>query len=259
MARTPFVAGNWKMNLTPAAGVELISSFKDSIPAGVDVAVFPSYLSISAAVATGVPTGAQDCFWMPSGAFTSRVSVGQLADAGVKYCLIGHSETRGKFGKLEVPASTVGFFGETDETINLKIKALVGAGITPVLCCGETLHERNAGETDGVIEVQVKCALIDLTPAELSSLVVAYEPVWAIGTGETCDASEAQRVCKHVRSVLAEMFGTEFADTIRVLYGGSVKASNAAELFGQPDIDGGLVGGASLVGSEFAAVIAAAV
>ena len=258
MARRPFVAGNWKMNLNAAAGRDLINGFKSAVTDAVDVAVFPSYLSIAGVLESGVAVGAQDCFWMPGGAFTSRVSVQQLVDAGVKYCLIGHSETRGKFGKLEVPKSTLPYFAETDETINLKIRALVEGGVAPVLCVGETLEERKHGETDAAIEVQVKCGLVGLYANELSQLVVAYEPVWAIGTGETCDADEAQRVCKHVRAVLAEMFGTEFADGVRVLYGGSVKAANAAELFGQPDIDGGLVGGASLVAEEFAAIISAA-
>jgi triosephosphate isomerase len=181
-----------------------------------------------------------------------------LKAAGCDYCIVGHSETRGKFGKLEVPAETVCHFGETDHTVNLKIGSLLAQGIRPILCVGETQPERDALMTDAIITTQLQKALEGYEPDELADLVVAYEPVWAIGTGNVCDTGEAERVCGLIRSILAEFIGEEGAGTTRVLYGGSVKAVNAQELFRQANIDGGLVGGASLDPREFAAIVAAA-
>ena len=198
---------------------------------------------------------AQDVFWLDSGAFTGQVSASMLADAGVRMCLVGHSETRGRFGKLDVPESTLGYFAETDETVNLKIKALLKHRVTPILCVGETLEEREAERTDAVIQAQIRGALAGVS--EFANGVVAYEPVWAIGTGKTCDAAEASRVCGVVRAAVREMLGGQ-ADSVRVLYGGSVKAANAKELFGMADIDGGLVGGASLQAEEFCRIVSLA-
>jgi triosephosphate isomerase len=180
-----------------------------------------------------------------------------LKDAGVTYCLVGHSEKRGRFGKLEVPESTLSYFAETDETVNLKIGALLYCSITPILCIGETLQEREEGRTDEVIKTQLLAALKGYEDAELMDIVVAYEPVWAIGTGKTCDTPEAQRVCAMIRGVLRAIC-PELGERVRVLYGGSVKASNAKELFAQEDIDGGLVGGASLEANEFREIILSA-
>jgi triosephosphate isomerase len=259
--RAKLVVGNWKMNLTRPEAASCVESLVRQIEHSdsVEVGVCPSYLSIPvvASLLQGkkIFLGAQDVFWAESGAFTGRVSPGMLKEAGVQLCVVGHSEPRGRFGKLDVPESTVGFFAETDETVNLKTKALLYHGITPVLCVGETLSEREAGQTDEVIQKQLDGGLAGIDASEFETGVVAYEPVWAIGTGKTCDTAEASRVCGMIRTHLAKLFGAETADQIRVLYGGSVKGSNAKELFHAPDIDGGLVGGASLKPEEFLEVV----
>ena len=258
--RRKLVVGNWKMNLTRDGAATLVGALQENfVDSDVEVGVCPSYLNIGLVRRllenSPILLGAQDCFWVDKGAFTGRVSAMMLADAGIRLCLVGHSETRGRFGVLEVPVSTIGSFAETDETVNLKIKALLRHGVTPVLCVGETLEEREAERTDAVIASQIRGALEGIS--DFAGGVVAYEPVWAIGTGKTCDSPEASRVCGVVRASLREVLGTQ-ADAIRVLYGGSVKASNAKELFAQPDIDGGLVGGASLQADEFSRIVAAA-
>ncbi len=262
--RNKLVVGNWKMNLTRSEATALAEALKQAMePAGsVEVALCPAYLSIESTACavrnTSIQIGAQDVFWAASGAFTGSVSAGMLKDLGCQFCIVGHSETRGRFGKLEVPQTTLGYFSETDETVNLKIKALLFQSIHPILCVGETLSERTAGKTDEVIRTQLAGAFDGIDGAEFLTGVVAYEPVWAIGTGQTCDSAEASRVCGVIRSALAEILGDQAAQAVRVLYGGSVKSSNSAELFGKPDIDGGLVGGASLVGEEFAKIIKSA-
>jgi triosephosphate isomerase (TIM) len=252
------------MNKTAAEAAGCIEAFIRivAVRSDVDIVVCPPYLSLYKAREllrnSHVKVGAQDVFWQESGAFTGKVSAPMLYDAGVSFCIVGHSETRGRFGKVEVPESTLGFFSETDETVNLKIKALLYHSIVPILCVGETEAERNAGRTDEVIASQLKGALDGLVPEELYGFVVAYEPVWAIGTGNTCDAAEAERVCAMIRSEVGATTDAEIADQIRVLYGGSVKASNAKELFSQPNIDGGLVGGASLDPQEFCQIVKSA-
>jgi triosephosphate isomerase len=262
--RRKLVAGNWKMNLTTKEATSTVESFlrEVSLHEGLDVAICPSYLCIPKLAellkGTAVSLGAQDVFWKDAGAFTGRVSPAMLAEFGVAYCIVGHSETRGRFGKLEVPESTLGYFAETDETVNLKIRSLLYHGIAPILCVGETLAEREAGATDSVIQSQLTGALAGLDAVELGSLVVAYEPVWAIGTGKTCETAEAERVCAMIRRAVAASHGAPLADGMRVQYGGSVKASNARELFSQPNIDGGLVGGASLSPEEFCEIVHAA-
>ena len=251
------------MNLLRRDGLALTEALLPLLETStsVEVGLAPNYLSIPAIVDatenSAVGVAAQNVFWKESGAFTGFVSPAFLKDAGVKYVIIGHSETRGRFGKLEVPESTIGFFAETDETVNLKIKAILPHGLVPILCVGENLAEREANETDSIIRGQLDGALADLIADDIATLVLAYEPVWAIGTGKTCDTPEAERVCGMIRSHLAHRFGS-VAEAIRIQYGGSVKASNAAELFAQPNIDGGLVGGASLNAEEFAAIIKAA-
>lgn len=262
--RSPLVAGNWKMNLTSAEGEALVNEIVHL--AGeqfdVDVVVCPPFLAIPKVAdvcrRSRVKLGAQDCFWKDSGAFTGQVSPTQLAEFHVDYCIVGHSETRGRFGQLEIPESATSLFAESDETVNLKIKALFFHGITPILCVGETLAERESGQTDPVIAAQLKGALEGIDASELFGLVVAYEPVWAIGTGRTCDATEANRVCSFIRSEIEGIADAEVAQSVRILYGGSVKPENAAELFAQPDIDGGLVGGASLKAAGFLEIIRAA-
>lgn len=262
--RNKLVAGNWKMNMTSPEAAATVEAFVSTVELHpeVDVAICPPFTAIPKVHAllakTRVAIGAQDCFWKEEGAFTGQISPKMLQAEGVTMCIVGHSETRGKFGKLEIPESTLGFFAETDETINLKMRALLFHSITPILCVGETLAERKAGATDRVVSVQLDGALSGFVPDELENLVVAYEPVWAIGTGEVCESGEANRVCAMIRGWLNGRLGEAMASTCRVLYGGSVKPGNARELFHQPSIDGGLVGGASLHPVEFAAVVAAA-
>lgn len=262
--RSPLVAGNWKMNLTSAEGEALVNEILHLAAETfeVDVVVCPPFLSIPKIAdvcrRSRVKLGAQNCFWLDKGAFTGQVSPTQLAEYHVDFCIVGHSETRGRFGKLDIPESTVGLFAETDESINLKLKSLFFQGITPILCVGETLEEREAGSTDAVIEAQLKGALAGIESAEMYGLVVAYEPVWAIGTGKVCDSAEAERVCSVVRGCLGTIADQETAENVRILYGGSVKPDNAVEIFGMPNIDGGLVGGASLNSKDFYEIIVAA-
>lgn len=262
--RAKLVVGNWKMNLTSMEAAALVEAFIKNIENlwEVDVVVCPPLLSIprvrDIVKDSQVKLGAQDCFWEDSGAFTGKTSPKMLSEFGCDYCIVGHSETRGRFGKLEVPESMIGHFSENDETVNLKIKALIYYSINPILCVGETLAEREAESTDDVIESQLRGALQGLDPAEMYSFVVAYEPVWAIGTGNVCDNAEAERVCGMIRSVIGCIADTEVADHVRVLYGGSVKPENAKEIFKQPNIDGGLVGGASLNANGFARIVLSA-
>ncbi len=262
--RRKLVAGNWKMHMTAVEAAAVVESFVSEVDLrdDVDVVLCPSYLSIPKVTEltsnTNVKVGAQDVFWMPKGAFTGQVSAGMIQAAGCEYCVVGHSETRGRFGKLEIPAETLCHFGDNDHTVSLKIGALLEQGIRPILCVGETQSERDASMTDAVITTQLERALSGHVKEELANLVVAYEPVWAIGTGNVCDTPEAERVCAMVRAIVGEIVGDEIANGIRVLYGGSVKSSSAKELFSQPNIDGGLVGGASLDPKEFAAIVASA-
>lgn len=262
--RTKLVVGNWKMHFTAAEAGAAVGTFLKHVDAkpSVDVVVCPPYISISTVRDlvrdTHVKVGAQDVFWAEQGAFTGKVSAKMLFDAGASYCIVGHSESRGRFGNLETPESTLGYFAETDETVNLKLKALLFHSINPILCVGETPEERGAGRTDEVILGQLSRALDGVEPAELYFLCVAYEPVWAIGTGNTCDADEANRVAKMIRFGLAGLLDDDVAQEIRVLYGGSVKSSNSQEIFHQIEIDGGLVGGASLDPLEFSRIVMSA-
>jgi triosephosphate isomerase len=262
--RRKLVVGNWKMNFTLAEAKACIQAFSKAIApyTSVQVGIAPTNLVLSAlkqeAGETGIMIGGQDVFWRDKGAFTGRVSAPQLKDAGAEFCIIGHSETRGRFGVLDVLASTVPHFSETDLTVNLKLKALLYAGLVPIVCVGETHAEREAGETEAVISRQLAGALEGLDVVELNEIVVAYEPVWAIGTGNVCDAEEANRVCGMLRAELARQLDTELAERTRILYGGSVKSSNAKALFSHEHVDGGLVGGASLDAHEFAQIVLAA-
>jgi triosephosphate isomerase len=182
-----------------------------------------------------------------------------LVDVGCKWVIVGHSETRGRFGTVDDELGKVlSYFGERDETVNLKARAAFAAGLTPIIACGELLAEREAGKTDAVIVEQMKTDLAGLTREQAAKMVIAYEPVWAIGTGQVCDADEADRVCGVIRRVVADMYGQEIADGVRIQYGGSVKPDNAHELLHKPNIDGALVGGASLKASDFAAIVKAA-
>lgn len=259
--RRKLVAGNWKMNMTIAEGCASVEAFIESVELRhmVDVVICPPMTALHSVFQlvrrSHVEVGAQDVFWVEKGAFTGQISATQIAEAGARYCIVGHSETRGKFGKLEVTPETLPYFAETDHTVNLKIRTLIYHDIAPILCVGETLAEREAGKTDEIVRGQLIGALEGIEPAELMKLSVAYEPVWAIGTGQTCDAAEADRVCGMIRAQLNDLLGDEIADGNRVLYGGSVKATNSKELFHQPNIDGGLVGGASLDPHEFSEIV----
>ena len=263
MSRTPLVAGNWKMNQNQSTGLALINAFvqKVDMKQDVDVAICPPFTLLAklreALNSTHIQLGAQDVFWADHGAFTGLISAPMLTEFCVSFCIVGHSETRGRFGKLEVEEDTIGYFAETNKTVNLKIKSLLYHGINPILCVGETLAEREAGNTESAIKTQLDEGLAGIDGAELHTLVIAYEPVWAIGTGKTCASDEAERICGFIRDWVAKNYPEDdLANDVRVLYGGSVKAANSKELFSQPNIDGGLVGGASLDPAEFAAIVA---
>ncbi len=249
--RTKIIAGNWKMNMTGAAALDLIKAVKREVADvdKVDVVVCPPFTELKAAAAacagSNVRLGAQNVHWEAAGAFTGEISAAMLRSAGVQYVIIGHSERRQ-------------YFGETDETVNKRTKAALAAGLTPIVCVGETLEERDAGRMQDVVMRQTKTGL-DGLGAELSKVVIAYEPVWAIGTGRTATPGQAQEVHALIRRTLAEMSDGDVANSIRLQYGGSMKPDNAKELLAQPDIDGGLIGGAALKAEAFAAIVKAGV
>ena len=251
MSRVPFVCGNWKLNKTVAEAVALAKGVAAGAArvSGVDVGVAPVATALHpvarALADSGVLLGGQNCYHEPSGAFTGEISPQFFKDVGCRFVIAGHSERRQ-------------YFGETDEGVNLKVKAILAEGLLPIVCVGETKEQREAGQTLEVVGTQVRGALADLSAEQIGSLVVAYEPVWAIGTGLTATTAQAQEVHADVRGLLRELAG-EQADRVRIQYGGSVKPGNAKELLSQPDIDGALVGGASLKADDFAAIIAAAV
>ena len=250
-ARTPFVAGNWKMHKLRSearAFAEALAARIDELDE-VDLAVAPSFTCLSEVADVLAPLGVgvlgQNAHAAPIGAFTGEVSMAMLVDAGATGVLLGHSERRQ-------------YFGEDDEALSDKVPAALAAGLEPILCVGETGPERESGETERRLTVQVTRALANIGTVQLPGLTVAYEPVWAIGTGLTATPEIAQAAHAHVRSVLADLHGDEAAQGVRILYGGSMKPGNAAELLAQPDIDGGLIGGAALVVDDFVAIAAAA-
>ncbi len=252
------------MNMSPAEAASLTQSLLAAqMPFDhVEVGICPTFLCIPKVVELAASSklwvGGQDCFWAPKGAFTGHISAQMLQECGVAACIVGHSETRGRFGKLEIDPESVSLFAESNFTINLKIKALLELKLIPILCVGETLQERQSGFTDEVIEAQLSECLAGIGGSEFHEGVVAYEPVWAIGTGEVCETEEASRVCGVVRATLGKLLSPEAASHVRVLYGGSVKSGNSGALFAAADIDGGLVGGASLVADEFVRIITSA-
>jgi len=247
MPRKTLIAGNWKMNKTVAEALELIDGLKTGVAEmdAVEVLVCPPFTCLAAVVeatkGTPIMVGAQNVHWAESGAFTAEISAAMLTEISVTHAIIGHSERRQ-------------YFAETDETVSMRLKAALAAGLTPVVCFGETLEQRQAGETEAVVGTQVKGALAGIASEQMEKTVLAYEPVWAIGTGMTATPEQAQDVHAFVRGILSTAYG-DLADDIQILYGGSVKAANAAELMGQPDIDGGLVGGASLGADDFLGII----
>lgn len=245
--RRPIIAGNWKMHKTISETAGLI---KDLAPlvggAAAEVVVCPPFTALATArdavAGTAIGLGAQDMHWEKQGAYTGEVSALMLRDAGCGYVIIGHSERRQ-------------YFAETDETVNKKLHAAFTGGLVPIVCVGETLAEREAGATERVVDRQIRQGLAGLTAEQAAALVVAYEPVWAIGTGRTASAEDANAVCAFIRRLAAELFGEAAADAMRIQYGGSVKAENIAELMGKTDIDGALVGGASLDAATFAKIV----
>jgi triosephosphate isomerase (TIM) len=244
--RTPVMAGNWKMYKTARQAAETIRSLAEAVKGvpRVEVVICPPFTALSAAVdaAKGSPVaiGAQDCYWEKEGAFTGEVAVPMIADLGCSHCIVGHSERRQ-------------FFGETDATVDKKVEAVLAHGLTCIACVGETLQEREAGQTFAVLERQVRNGLA----RHLASprLIVAYEPVWAIGTGKTATPAQAQEAHAFIRQVAAQASSAAAAQAARILYGGSVKPDNVAQLMAQPDVDGGLVGGASLDAASFAKIV----
>ncbi len=238
MARKKIIAGNWKMNKTPSEAVELVNLLKDLVKNDdVDVVYCVPAIDIvpvvEATKGTNVAVGAENMYFEESGAYTGEISAAMLVDAGVKYVIIGHSERRD-------------YFKEDDVLLNKKVKKAFEAGITPILCCGESLEQRELGVTMDWIRLQIKSDLAGITADQVKSMVIAYEPIWAIGTGKTATSDQAQEVCKGIRDLIAEIYDTDTAEAVRIQYGGSMNAGNAAELLAKPDIDGGLIGGASL-------------
>lgn len=238
MARRKIVAGNWKMNMTPSQATALCAELKDLVKSDdVDVVYCVPAIDIvpvvEAVKGTNVKVGAENMYFEEKGAYTGETSAAMLLDAGVKYVIIGHSERRD-------------YFKEDDALLNKKVKKAFESGLTPILCCGETLEQREMGVTMDWIRLQIKSDLAGITADQVKNMVIAYEPIWAIGTGKTATTEQAEAVCKGIRECVKEMYDAPTAEAVRIQYGGSVNAKNAAELFAQPDIDGGLVGGASL-------------
>ena len=245
--RKAIIAGNWKMNKNRKEAAELINALKPIAAdktCGVIICVPFTNLetALSLTEGTNIEVGAENVHFEKSGAFTGEISADMLTEMGVKYVIVGHSERRQ-------------YFGETDETVNKRTTAAIEAGMTVILCVGETLAERELGITEEVVAKQVKVALHGLTADQVKNIVIAYEPVWAIGTGKTATAEQAQEIHAFIRSLIAEKYGKEIADNCSILYGGSCKPSNAKELFANPDVDGGLIGGAALKVSDFKGII----
>ena len=238
MARKKIIAGNWKMNMTPSEAVELVNTLKSLVVTEEADVVFcvPAIDIIpvvEAAKGSNIQVGAENMYFEEKGAYTGEISPNMLTDAGVKYVVLGHSERRE-------------YFAETNETVNKKMLKAFEHGLTPIMCCGETLEQREQGVTMDFIRQQVKVGFQNVTADQAKTSVNAYEPIWAIGTGKTATTEQAQEVCKAIRECIAEVYDEATAEAIRIQYGGSVNAATAPELFAQPDIDGGLVGGASL-------------
>ena len=248
--RRAVIAGNWKMNKTPAETAALINEMKPLVKdADCDVVLCVPFVDIATAVeaakGSNIKIGAENCHWEKSGAYTGEVSADMLVASGVDYVITGHSERRT-------------YFGDTDVTVNKRTLAAVNAGLTAIVCVGEYLEQREQGVTAELVAMQVKIALQGITSEQLDKIIIAYEPVWAIGTGKTATADQAQEVCAVIRKTLAEIYCEKCAERVTVQYGGSMNAGNADELVSKPDVDGGLIGGASLKANDFAAIVKAA-
>ena len=248
--RKAIIAGNWKMNKTPSEAKELLTAIIPAVKdADCEVIACVPYVDLSVALevtkGTNVKIGAENCHFEKSGAFTGEISADMLAEMGVEYVVLGHSERRQ-------------YFGETDETVNKRLKAALGAGLKPILCVGEMLADRENGITAELVAMQTKIALKGVSADEMKNIIIAYEPVWAIGTGKTATAEQANEVCALIRATLASLYGEAVAEATTIQYGGSMNAKNAEELLAQPDVDGGLIGGASLKAPDFATIVKAA-
>lgn len=246
MSRKKIIAGNWKMNMTPSEAVTLIETLKplvnnDAVDVVFCVPAINIIPAMEAAKGTNIHIGAENMYFEEKGAYTGEISPDMLVDAGVKYVIIGHSERRE-------------YFAETDETVNRKVLKAFEHGLTPIICCGESLIQREQGITIDWIRQQIKIAFLNVTAEQAKSAVIAYEPIWAIGTGKVATTGQAQEVCAAIRQCIGEIYDDATASAIRIQYGGSVSAASAPELFEQPDIDGGLVGGASLK-PDFGAIV----
>lgn len=248
--RKAVIAGNWKMNKTPSEAKELLTAIVPAVKdADCEVIACVPYVDLSVALevtkGTNVKIGAENCHWAEKGAFTGEISTGMLKEMGVEYVVLGHSERRQ-------------YFGETDETVNKRTKSALAAGLKPIVCVGELLWERECDITEEVIARQIKLDLFDVTEEEVLNTIIAYEPVWAIGTGKTATAEQAEEVCGFIRATLAKLYSQDVADAVTIQYGGSMNDGNADELLSKKDVDGGLIGGASLVAEKFAAIVKAA-
>ncbi|MCL2672255.1 MAG: triose-phosphate isomerase [Clostridiales bacterium] len=245
--RTPIIAGNWKMNMTLAEAVALVRELKPLVAdAKCQVVVCPPYICLHAVAeeikGTNIALGAQNIHWADKGAFTGEISAPMLKAIGVQYAIIGHSERRQ-------------YFGETDERVRDRAANALAHGIIPIICVGESLEQRENGVTDAVVTVQTVAALKDFSPADVEKVVIAYEPIWAIGTGKTATNAEANETIGVVRNAIAGVYGKELANKVRIQYGGSMNAKNASALMAMPEIDGGLIGGASLKAEDFSKVV----
>ena len=248
--RKAIIAGNWKMNKTPSEAKTLLEAVVPAVKdADCEVIACVPFVDLSVALETtkgsNVKIGAENCHWAESGAFTGEISADMLAEMGVEYVVLGHSERRQ-------------YFAETDETVNKRTKAALEAGLKPIVCVGELLWERECNITEEVIARQIKLDFFGISADDLKKCIIAYEPVWAIGTGKTATADQAEEVCAFIRATLAKLYGADVAETITIQYGGSMNAKNAEELLSKTNVDGGLIGGASLVAEKFAAIVKAA-
>ena len=248
--RKAVIAGNWKMNKTPSQAKTLLGEIAPLVKdADCEVIACVPYVDLCTAIeavkGTNIKIGAENCHWAESGAFTGEISTGMLTELGVEYVVLGHSE-RGQY------------FGETDETVNKRTKAALAAGLKPIVCVGELLWERECGITEEVVARQIKLDLFDVSAEDVKKTIIAYEPVWAIGTGKNATAEQAEEVCAFIRATLAKLYGQETADAVTIQYGGSMNEKNCDELVAKENVDGGLIGGASLVAEKFAAIVKAA-
>jgi triosephosphate isomerase (TIM) len=256
--RRPFVAGNWKMNMDLSSARALVGELREKLGGSppIDIAVCPPAIYLlpvqKAADGSPIEVGAQNCWSDPKGAFTGEISVAMIKEAGCKYIILGHSERRHTIGPKDAAGHVQ---GESDAMVAAKAKAVMSLGLVPIVCVGETLSERDANETDAVLSRQIKGSLTGVDGPSVNRIVVAYEPVWAIGTGRNATPQQAQDAHRHIRNLLAEQYGKAVADGIRIQYGGSVKPDNVVELMSCPDVDGALVGGASLKAADFMGII----